>query len=404
MPAPRAPEADQARQSHRFLGLYALAVAGGSAAYTPFLTLLLPGRASAQFGVDAIEVLAYVAFTGAVVASLSNIGFGWASDRTRTRRSWIAGGLAGSCALLLALGSATSVPVLLVLIALWQIALNMMLAPLIAWAGDVVPDGQKGLLGGLLSFAPAIGALIGALVTIPGLAEHGTRLALNAGLVAAMVLPVLVVGRPTPMPHLLSPRDRAEPREEADQERTGNSGVRRMWFARLLVQVAESSLFAFLLLWLRRLDPAMTDNKAAMTFTAVLFVSVPVTMLAGRWSDAVGRPMLPLAVAAGGAATGLVLLSSASDATSAIACYVLFGIMAGVFLALHSSQTLRVLPRPATRGRDLGIFNLTNTIPSLVMPGLALSLVPLFGFRVLFIVLAGLVVIAALLLATLVRR
>ena len=404
MPAPRAPDADQARQSHRFLWLYALAVAGGSAAYTPFLTLLLPGRASAQFGADAIEVLAYVAFTGAVVASLSNIGFGWASDRTRTRRSWIAGGLAGSCALLVAMGSATSVPVLLVLIALWQIALNMMLAPLIAWAGDVVPDGQKGLLGGLLSFAPAIGALIGALVTIPGLADHGMRLALNAGLVAAMVLPVLVLGRPTPMPQLISSRDRAGPREEAAREQTTSSGVQRMWFARLLVQVAEASLFAFLLLWLRRLDPAMTDNATAMTFTAVLFVSVPVTMLAGRWSDAVGRPMLPLAIAAGGAAAGLLLLSSASDATSAMAGYVLFGIMAGVFLALHSSQTLRVLPRPGTRGRDLGIFNLTNTIPSLVMPGLALSLVPLFGFRVLFLVLAGLVAVAALLLAPLVRR
>src|SRR3546814_20355748 len=40
----------------------------------------------------------------------------------------------------------------------WQLTLNMMLGPLAAWAGDCVPDDQKGLLGGLLAFSPALGA------------------------------------------------------------------------------------------------------------------------------------------------------------------------------------------------------------------------------------------------------
>src|SRR3546814_8025448 len=51
----------------------------------------------------------------------------------------------------------------------WQLTLNMMLGPLAAWAGDCVPDDQKGLLGGLLAFSPALGAWSGALVTWPGL-------------------------------------------------------------------------------------------------------------------------------------------------------------------------------------------------------------------------------------------
>ena len=80
--------------------------------------------------------------------------------------------------------------------------------------------------------------------------------------------------------------------------------------------------------------------------------------------------------------------------------YILFGLMAGVFLALHSSQTLRVLPRTRTRGRDLGIFNLTNTVPSLIMPWLVLLLIPLFGFSAFFALLAGLAALACLLLAT----
>ena len=83
--------------------------------------------------------------------------------------------------------------------------------------------------------------------------------------------------------------------------------------------------------------------------------------------------------------------------------YVVFGLSTSIFLALHSSQTLRVLPRPRTRGRDLGLFNLTNTVPSLIMPWLTLALVPVFGFAALFMLLAALCMIACVLLITLPR-
>ena len=68
---------------------------------------------------------------------------------------------------------------------------------------------------------------------------------------------------------------------------------------------------------------------------------------------------------------------------AAIAGFVVFGIAATVFLSLHTGQTLRVLPKPQHRGRDLGVFNLTNTVPSLVMPWLTQPLVPSFGFSAL---------------------
>ena len=79
------------------------------------------------------------------------------------------------------------------------------------------------------------------------------------------------------------------------------------------------------------------------------------------------------------------------------------GIASTVFLSLHSSQTLRVLTRPERRGRDLGLFNLTNTVPQVVMPGLALALVPRFGFDALFLLLAALAIMAGALLATMPR-
>lgn len=384
------------RQSLRFLLLYSLAMAGGAMAYIPFLTILLPVRVEALAGDASVAWLAYIAFAGAIAASIANIAFGWLSDRTGSRRGWIIAGLVLSSGLLLALTQADSLPKLIALLVAWQVALNMMLGPLVAWAGDVVPDRQKGMLGGLLACAPALGALSGTLVTIPGLAGPDMRIGLVAGLVIACVLPVLLFGRPAPFPELMTPRDQRlqPPGERSDRI------VARMWCARLLVQIAEAALFAYLYLWLRSISPEIADNDAAQVFGLVLLVAVPVTLLVGRWADRADRPILPLGVAAGTSAVALMVMAAAPGLGVALAGYALFGLSAGVFLALHSAQTLRVLPRPQSRGRDLGLFNLTNTIPSLIMPWLTLAMVPVFGFAGLFALLAALAGVACVLLLT----
>jgi MFS family permease len=396
-----------AKQSKQFLYLYALAVAGGSIAYIPFLTLLLPVRAAQIAGNNAISLLAYAAFFGAISASIANIGFGWLSDRSKDRRSWIAAGLIGASALLPAMQFATGSYMLIAMIICWQISLNMMLAPLSAWAGDCVPDCQKGLLGGLLALAPALGALSGTLVTLDGFASPNGRLLWVAALVCVMVSPVLLFGKPIAMPHLLAPllgSDDLQPINAGRQVAQNRDLVLRMWFARFLVQIAEASLFAFLLLWFKSLDPDFSENRASVIFTAVLGAAVIFALIVGRWSDRTDRPILPLALCSGLAALGLATMAMAPTMLVAISGYVIFGLGSNIFLALHSSQTLRVLPSRRTRGRDLGFFNLTNTVPSLIMPWLTLALVPTYGFGALFILLTGLALTASLLLFTINSR
>lgn len=402
--APLSDRAVSELQSRRFLLLYALAAAGGSASYAPFLTLLLPVRAGVIWQGDALQVLAYAAFAGACAASAANILFGWISDRSSRRKEWIVAGALLSSVLLVGMQYITSIAGLLVMIVLWQTAVNMMLAPLGAWAGDCVPDSQKGTLGGLLSAAPAVGAMVGAIVTIPGLAGADTRLVMVAVIVLGLVLPVVFFGNPAPMPELMKPKEELRVEVVTGPGTTGRkargSAVGRMWFARLLIQIAEAALFAFLLLWLRSIDEGITDNDTARLFTTVLVISVPIAIYVGRWSDRAGRPILPLAILSGGGAVGLVWMAMADSAAMAVSGFAVFGVLTGVFLSLHSSQTLRVLPRPQTRGRDLGVFNLTNTVPSLIMPWLALALVPVFGFQALFLLLAALAVMSCILLAT----
>ncbi len=379
--------------------LYALAVSGGSIAYIPFLTILLPLRATALAGDGALNMLAIAAFAGAISASIANIGFGWASDLAGTRRPLMCAGLMLSTALLLAMPLATSPAMLIAMIVLWQMALNMMLAPMAALAGDSIPDTQKGMLGGLLALAPALGALSGALVTLEGFGQFKDPETMVALLVVLLVAPLLLAAKPVPMPHLVQ-RNLTGP----EGNLVPKSATARMWFARLLVQIAEASLFAFLLLWFRSLDSDFRANDAASIFALVLGIAVFLAIMVGRWSDRANRPILPLIYGSGFAAGGLLIMAFAPSLPIAIAGYVTFGLASSIFLALHSSQTLRVLPRSHTRGRDLGIFNLTNTFPSLIMPWLTLALVPNYGFSALFVLLAGLALGGCLLLVTMPRR
>ena len=101
-PAEAPPHQPGLQQPLWFLVVYALAWAGGSIAYVPFLTILLPVRIAALVPQQqAVLWLSAIAFCGAISASIGHILFGWLSDVTGVRRPWAALGLALSCLLLL---------------------------------------------------------------------------------------------------------------------------------------------------------------------------------------------------------------------------------------------------------------------------------------------------------------
>lgn len=385
----------RARLSPAFLPLYALAYAGGVVAYTPFLMLVLPARVTELAGGDDVRWLGYIVFAGALAASVAGVASGWLSDVTRRRRTWVAAGLAATIALQLTMVWCQTVMALLWLVVTWQIALNLMLTPLIAWAGDAVPDDRKGLLGGLLSLAPPLGALSAMLLPEAAAGGLASRSATIAAITLALVLPLLLFARSTPFP------GRGAQSSQPVASVRPASILQRAWLARLLMQLSGAALAAYLYFWLRSLDPVMDDAAKMLLYAAGLGLSVGAALVLGRWSDRHGRPFLALALTALVAAASLLAMALAATPSSAKLAYILFASANAAFLALHASQTLRILPDAASRGLGIGLFNLTNTAPSLIMPWIAISVVPDFGYSSLFLLLALLALAAALLLLSL---
>ena len=85
----------------------------------------------------------------------------------------------------------------------------------------------------------------------------------------------------------------------------------------------------------------------------------------------------------------------------AVVGYALFLIGSNSFLSLHSTFAMQQLRNPRHHGRDLGLFNLTNTLPALITPMLAVGVIGAVGYSGLLAALAVAMVVPALLVARL---
>jgi MFS family permease len=364
-----------------FILLYALAYAGLFVSFIPFVSVLLPLKITVVAAEEnRIALLSAAALGGAALASVANLVFGALSDRTYrrrgTRRPWILMGLVLLCIAYAWFHRSEDGASMLGAVALLQIAINMMFAPMAAIMADEVPDAQKGLVAGLMGAAHPFSSLVAVGVTLRGLGSEDVRIALLCAIIAALVLPLLLLlgERRDPLPE---PPPTLRVRRRAD--------FARIWIARMLVQVAGNGLSTYgLFYFLAVLGAKVPDKHRAETmsegvatiFALVTIVALLLTVAAGRLSDRLMRRKPFLAAAALVMATGLAVMAAASDwLTASIG----FGAaMSGmsVFLALQSALALQLLPSPGHRGRDLGILNLTNTLPAMIAPLLALALSP----------------------------
>jgi MFS family permease len=384
------------RRSGLWLVLFALAWGGGVIAYTPLLTLLLPLKLGLSPG-DKVATLSLVTMAGALTASIANVVAGDLSDRWRSRRwgrrPWIAAGLAATALGYAAVAMSEGLAGVLIAIVAFQIGLNLLLAPLAALAADEVPDAQKGALGGLMGAAYPLGAFSG--VAVMAVPDSLGRLAAAFILAAVAILPFLAL-RPAPQG---SAATEPEPRPH------GRRNLAAVWFARLLVQLAGGVMFAFALYYfetVRVQGQALTADGAAGRLALLMGVAAlltaPVSILLGQLSDRLSARRAILQALTLAVATALVMLALLPVWPLAAAAYVLFAIAQAVFLALQQTYVMQLLPSPQHRGRDLGILNLTNTLPSIAGPALAFVLISGGGYRGLMLVLAALAVVAGVLM------
>lgn len=373
-------------RSRTFLGVMALANVGGVIAYLPLLTLLLPIKVERLSGDARIGLFTATVVAGAIAASLSNILFGWLSDRSVARgggrRGWVAGGLVATAISYAGIALASTPTALVVAVVAFQAAVNALLSPMMAIMAEEVPDAQKGIGGGLLALGNPVASGVSALLVGQALLLEGGRFAAVPVLVAACMMPLLLTGRRS-----AAPRDARSADAPLARRDLVLAGV-----ARLLVQIAGVVTQTYLLYYFESVTTlaewAMLPARIGHLLVVAFLIPLPLALLLGRLSDLTRRRKPALLLAALVAAAGLVGMALASNWPSGAAAFAVYAMGSSVFVALQAGVAMLLLPDPRHRGRDLGLLNLANTLPSLLGPPLAWLLATPRDFAGVMLVLA----------------
>jgi MFS family permease len=358
-----------------FIAVLTLAYVGAFIAFVPLLSLLVPLQAQNLAPADKIGLLSLVTLWGALVASVANMVVGWASDRTRhrfgKRRPWMLVGLAG---LLLAYGliAAARSPFALVAgVMLFQLAFNTMFAPLTAVLADRVPDRQKGRVAAFLGLGAPLGAASGVLITAPLFADAGPRMTLLGLLVVACLLPFLLTYRDGPAVAAPELRPWSFPKLSRD--------FGFAWASRFCLQIAASVMNAYMLFYLAdharyaEQFPGSSVESGLARLIALSTVLVVVSgFLGGLASDRCNRRKGFILLAAGLMAAGLTVFAGWPGWPGPLVGYSLYGVGFGLYTTVDAALVAQVLPSRRDAARDLGIMNLTNTLPTVLAPGLVL--------------------------------
>lgn len=378
------------RVGARFTASLSVAMLGLWAGFFAPLQVLLPQQVAAIDPAGKVADLAVVTASGAAVALVVNPLAGALSDRTRSRwgrrTPWVVGSAVPGAVALALLGGRTSVAGVTVCWCLAQLCLNAELAALIAVVADRVPVRQRGIVSGLVGLAQPLGVAVGVAVV----SRLVTSTALGYGVVACAVL-VTALGFAVGVREPSSADVRlswtgwlagfwVSPRRHPD--------FAFAWLSRLLVNLSQALGIGYQIYFLQdvvRLPVSQAAQAVALlvgVYTGGLLLTV---VVAGWLSDRVRRRRVFVVGAAVVIAAGTALVAAWPSWTAVLIAAIVQGLGFGVYVAVDVALITQVLPETASRAKDLGVLNIANTLPQLIGPTVAATLIThVGGYRGLF--------------------
>ena len=395
-----------------FIALYALGYVGA------FIALITPVATTLALKVGELDPagketsLGLISAIGALVAIVSNALAGALSDRTRSglgrRRPWIVGGALGGIVALAIVGFAPNLLVATLGWVLAQLTLNMVLAALQALLPDQVPLEQRARVSSVLGISQQVSPLLGIGIAY-GVAAAGGGIGLMflvPGIVGAIMLGILVINI-RDVPHAESGAfSFGEFVRGFRIEKGKGADFGWAWFGRFFVILGFAVYTTYQVyfiggrLGIEGPDVILMQLYALLIFSAVLTVSA---IVSGRISDRTGRRKIFVFLAAAIVGVGLTMLALTMTVPFFFAAAAVMGVGIGAFFAVDLALITDVLPDKENKAaKDMGIFNIANSLPQSVAPAIAPLFLSIGGggnYTALFIAGGVFAVIGAILIA-----
>ncbi|KUM41275.1 MFS transporter [Arthrobacter sp. EPSL27] len=363
---------------------------GINAAFFGPLQVLLGQQAAAFSEGDKEAILALVTGAGAAVSLVANPLFGAFSDRTTSRLGrrvpWVLFGAILGAAALIALAGAPSVAIMTLLWCLVQAGCNGAYAAITAAIPDRVPVAQRGTVGGLAAMGQTVGILAGAVIAAAVAGNFAAGYLVCAVALLAGVGLYYFKNDDVPLPAGSRP-----PFSLAAFARgfwispVLYPDFAWAWLTRLLVNIGNHMVTLYLLFFLKdavRLEETqgIAPEFGVLILTGLYAVMVIITsVIGGRLSDRMGRRKPLVIISSVIIAVASLILAFAPNWTGALLGASVLGIGFGCYLAVDFALITQVLPTALSRGRDLGVINIANSLPQVLAPLIAFPFVTLWG-------------------------
>lgn len=362
---------------------YVLAMWGAFIAFMPLGALILPQKVARIAGTvelgGPVRALSWLLVAGGIMAGVGNIAAGYVSDRLDrrwgSRRQMITIGLIGSAIMLAAIGAASSFGGLLLAVLVFQLTLNILLAPLVALMVDYVPDHRKGAIAGWLGLALPAGSLSVSVLVAAGIIGPTAQATIACLMVTALVAPLVWLW---PVPERVSAVAISGYDDHGGQRTPGLArNFALAWVTRLLIQFTAAAILPYLYFYVADIArpgasaAAIAQGVGTLAF-AFAVASIAGALGAGWWSDRLARRQPVLVTTSGAVAVAMLLLATMSSWPLIVAAYGLFAAALAGFLAVDGAFVAQLISGSGRRATLLGVMNLANTLPSMMAPAATL--------------------------------
>ena len=360
----------------------------------PFQQIVLPLQILSFDASHKTTDLAIIAAVGSTFGLLANPIAGALSDRTTgrwgRRRPWLVSSVILSTMMLVLLAYAPNLWTLVLEWTLYQIAANAVLAALLAIIPDQVPLRQRGIVSSFAGLSIPLGLVLGSILVTRVLGSRVLASYYTIGaifLVIILLLALVLPDKPLEK-HVLPAFNLGKFLASFWISPVKYPDFAWTWVTRFLAIMASSAVTFYLLYYFQ--DAIHYTSKAAVQGVASFnYIYVAVLLVAsiggGFLSDRLQRRKIFVFCGGVVIAISMLFLAFVQTRTGTIIAAVLFGLGFGVYLAVDIALITQVLPSARDRGKDLGVFNIANTLPQVLVPIVAALTINAFhNYTVLF--------------------
>ena len=397
----------QARRTSLALAAYLVLFLAAFIGLAPLFQIVAPLHAAALDARGKTEILSRAMVWGAITAAVANIAMGAISDRTRSRfgrrRPWIALGAVLTVLSYVGIWRSSTPGEFVWALVGFQLAFNVLMAPLSAVFADRVPILLRSTVSAMLGLSYPLAVALGSSLMALGPQHEPGRLALLAGiLIGAAAFFLIVFDEPS-----------SERQGRAPSAYSGGTGhllapfasrnFATVWTARLLIATGYALVSTYLLYFVTDAVgwPGRSPERSHAVLTGVAFASVVIITITMALFGARITRRQPIAfIGAVALSIGALALAITPSWTVVILAFALYGVGQGAYGSVEMGLMADALPTQDNRGRDMGLNNLAVAFPQAMAPIAALILEQVgFDIRGLYVAAAACFAAAAVVMS-----